>query len=278
LTLEPDVHFRLGEVTAELTSTSYSDNFVQVGQDGRVLLRVDGVARYLLEDASLVTVEPARNAVAGEVRMFLLGTVLALLCYSRGLLPLHASCAVIKGRACAFVGNSGAGKSTTAAAMVRSGHAILADDVTAIDMRGPVPMVRPSFPRIKLWEDSLTATGFDGALESGGRIGTGKYHLLKPGHFSPEPVPLAAIYELDEGRDERPIFHNKRGTDAVMSLRPHIYRRGLGELLGRRLQIFYQLTQLVACAPYFKASRLRDLTSLHTFVDAIACHSTDQSG
>jgi len=54
---------------------------------------------------------------------------LSMLGPARGLLPLHASCVVIEGKALLLCGQSGAGKSTLALACVHRGAQFLADDV-----------------------------------------------------------------------------------------------------------------------------------------------------
>ena len=48
----------------------------------------------------------------------------------------HASTVVIGGRAVAFCGPQGAGKSTTAVALAQQGYAVPAEDVAALDDRG----------------------------------------------------------------------------------------------------------------------------------------------
>ena len=68
-----------------------------------------------------------------EIRMCLLGPIIGFVLHLRGTPCLHASAVAIDGRAVAFLGHSGAGKSTTAAAFIRRGFRALTDDVLALD-------------------------------------------------------------------------------------------------------------------------------------------------
>src|SRR3569623_1241995 len=70
------------------------------------------------------------HADAGAVRTLLAGRLMGYLLRQRGYLALHASAIALHGRAARFLGESGAGKSTTAAAFhARRGCQVLADDV-----------------------------------------------------------------------------------------------------------------------------------------------------
>lgn len=81
---------------------------------------------------------------------------------SRRPVLLHAGAAVFGGRAVVVVGKSGAGKTTTIAALVRSGGAYLTDDVVAVDADGrlagaakPIGLRHPSPELLGLGADEL---------------------------------------------------------------------------------------------------------------------------
>ena len=60
-------------------------------------------------------------------------------------------------------GRAGTGKSTLAAFLARRGGVVVADDLCVFDPTWPQPMVRATFPRLKLWCDSLAALDVDPA-------------------------------------------------------------------------------------------------------------------
>ena len=69
-----------------------------------------------------------------DAASYLAGYVLAFVLRLRGSVPLHASAVAIDGRALLFVGDSWAGKSSTAAAFSILGYPVLADDIVRIDV------------------------------------------------------------------------------------------------------------------------------------------------
>ena len=88
---------------------------------------------------------------------FLTGPAVAIALFQRGHAVLHASCVLTNGRATAFIGESRAGKSTIAGALVRNGHELFADDFIAFDGSD---IIHRGAPRLRLWHDSAHATGF----------------------------------------------------------------------------------------------------------------------
>ncbi len=105
------------------------NNFVRLGN--RFLFLIPETAIYCIEDGARITVAPLAGADADKVRVYLLGTCMGALLMLRRMLPLHGSAVVIDGRAYSFLGDSGVGKSTLAAALVHRGYPFLSDDVIA---------------------------------------------------------------------------------------------------------------------------------------------------
>lgn len=108
------------------------------------------VGTFTIRGRDVIEVAPAPGVGPAVIAMPLLGPVMALLLHLRGILVLHASAVDIGPGAVVFLGDKTAGKSTTAAAFVRSGGTLLTDDVLAIDLDGPQPLIHPSFPQLKL--------------------------------------------------------------------------------------------------------------------------------
>lgn len=101
-----------------------------------------------------------------DASTYFLGPVLGYLLRMRGQIVLHASAVGVPAPpgsrrsavAVAFVGPSGVGKSTTAAAFARRGHPVLTEDACAlaepIGGEGPFHVV-PGYPLIRLWGESV---------------------------------------------------------------------------------------------------------------------------
>ncbi len=111
----PDVSIRFGEVPDSLPNASTIRACTQA-RPGQFLLIVDRVAKYLVENGDIITIQPAPGATEDEIRLFLMGSAWSALLLQRGLLPLHGSAVQVNDKAYVLAGPSGNGKSTLAAA------------------------------------------------------------------------------------------------------------------------------------------------------------------
>ena len=104
------------------------------GARGQSFFKIEDTGLFLMEQGKRIVVSPQPGADEKKVRLFILGTCMAVIMMQRGILPLHGSAVVIDGWAYAFVGHSGAGKSTLSAALASRGYPLLTDDVVALDL------------------------------------------------------------------------------------------------------------------------------------------------
>jgi hypothetical protein len=125
----------------------------------------DGIAFDISSDGENVRGSwPARMSLE-DALIYLLGPIFGFILRLRGFTALHASAAVINGYAVAFVGGGGAGKSTIVAALARAGHRILSDDIAVLEEASGIFRIKPSYPHIRLWPDSVSILfGTEGAL------------------------------------------------------------------------------------------------------------------
>ena len=140
-----------------------------------------------------------------DTATYLLGPVMAFVLRLRGIVCLHASAVAVEDRALALLGPGGAGKSTTAAVFARLGYAVLADDALAVLERGESFLAQPAYPRVRLWPESVRALyGSDEALPLLTPNWEKRYLPLDENResFQPDPLPLAAIYILDERSEQ----------------------------------------------------------------------------
>jgi hypothetical protein len=86
-----------------------------------------------------------------SVEIMLVGPVFAILLHMLGFFVIHGSAIEINGRTAVFVGQKGAGKSTTGAALLSRGHAIVNDDLAAVTFdKDGAAWLTPGFPQTKL--------------------------------------------------------------------------------------------------------------------------------
>lgn len=231
----PDLVIDLGPVPARLDDTVIDQPLLQIAADGTCRFQVPDVATYLIDPGGQrVTIDPVLPPEAPDIRVFLLGTVFGILCFRRGLLPLHASCVRVGDRAIALAGPSGMGKSTLAAALLRRGHAVLADDVTVLDLTAAEGVrVLPAFPRLKLWRDAAARLDIPIQGLERSRVTLDKYHFPIADAFCAEPLPLSAVFHLDTGAQPGgALLRRLRGPEAAAWLGRDIYRGGLMRRLG----------------------------------------------
>ncbi|MER9749141.1 serine kinase [Mesorhizobium sp. M0140] len=167
----------------------------------RQYLAWHAVGAFLITDFSRIDIEPAPGVDDALLAFPLLGPVMALLLHRRGLLVLHASAIAAAGTSAIFMGDKGAGKSTTASAMIRAGHRLLTDDVVALDLANPSePMTVPGFPQIKLAADAAAAISLGGAeVRPQVHPAIDKMQHRLSGDFSGDKVPATRIYVLERG-------------------------------------------------------------------------------
>lgn len=266
----PDIEIRLGSVRDHLEDPVHVGPLLQTDKNGTCRYAIAGVAAYLVEAGQRVTIQPWMPPDSPEIRVFLLGSVFGFLCHQRGLLPLHAGCVEIGGRAIAFAGHSGASKSTLTTAFLRRGFPILADDVTVIDVAASGgPLVLPSFPRIKLWRDAMEGFGlsFDGLERVHNQLD--KFQLPVRTGFRAEPLPLAAVYHLKIAKDMRHAgLELLRGASSMHALVDAVYRRMSAFRMGRHGAVMAALMQL-GTLPSLQLERVFDLKEIDTAITMI---------
>ncbi len=163
-----------------------------------------------------------------DTATYLLGPVMAFVLRLRGIVCLHASAVAVEDRALALLGPGGAGKSTTAAVFARLGYAVLADDALAVLERGDFFLAQPAYPRVRLWPESVRALyGSDEALPLLTPNWEKRYLPLDENResFQPDPLPLAAIYILDERSEQaaEPAIETVAPQAALVSLITNSY-------------------------------------------------------
>lgn len=218
-----------------------------------------------------ILIEPIEGAIESDIRLFLLGPVLGILLHQRGYLVLHASCIAMKRdeqtMAFAVVGEKGQGKSTLAAAFVAAGHALVSDDIVAVDLSGQRPMVVPGFAQLKLWPESLATLGDSLDKLPKARPSIEKRLRKVEQEFSPEPIPLSAVYVLtDSDTNSVQLLSAQR---AFMQMVQHCYVIHMLRETGESAANFRQTTDLVKRVPISLLNRRRQLDALPDVVRMI---------
>ena len=283
-----DVSMALGSLPPHLDAAAPCEDFYvsdEIGAGGVPALRaakLDGGAFYRMayDDGTRVVIDARGtgiwatapgSATVEDTATYLLGPALGFLLRLRGVTCLHASAVAIDGKAVAFVGAAGAGKSSTAAAFARLGYPVLTDDVAALIDKGDAFAVQPAYPRLRLWPDSVAA--MFGSADALPRITPGWekrfLDLNDPVYrFQPEPLPLGALYLLVGSGDAAARCEGVDAKAGLMALVGETYTTRLIDKSARARE-FEVLGRLAATVPVRRLAAPRDLRRLGELCDAV---------
>ena len=275
----PDVAIDCAAIDAPEAAPGYS-----VTADG-TLLTVTGVGRFLIRDGREIVVDRDSKAADRNIRLFLLGSAFGALLHQRGLLPLHANAIDVGGRAIAFSGHSGAGKSTIAAWFHDRGHAILADDVCVVtlDQAGKA-VAWPGVPRLRLWREALEKSGrtVEGHRRSFDDLD--KWDVPTTERPAARPVPLDRIYVLAraDSPTQAPLVRRLAGVEAVDALVANTYRGGYVGLAGLTARHLSRCLEIVRAVPVFEARRAWGFDAFDRQAELLRehalCRSVEETG
>lgn len=194
---EPDVTVRLRDVPESPDEPVVDGRLYRLSRGHYVAF--EGVGSIFAKDGQTLIVDPADDIPTEILRWLVLGRGFRMLLYQRGYVVLHASAVNVDGRAVAFVGDSGQGKSTTAASFYAEGYTVLTDDVTPVDPE--TAEVLPGFQQVKL--DREAAEKVDASLTPNSESNLTRQYYVAPSSFDDESVPLRRIYLLADGSETR---------------------------------------------------------------------------
>ena len=243
----PDVSVRVGTTPTHLDHNSIKLGDWIEGGAGQILLKITGVANYLIHNGREIVVDAAQGASPEDLRIYLLGSAMGAVLHQRGLLPFHGSTVSANGQTITFSGPSGIGKSTLAAALVGRGNQMLADDVSAISFTGQgVPMVHPGMPQLKLYDDSGQRLGRNPSFARPLGNHAGKSGYPEHASFISEALPSKIIYILGKHSEDSFKEIPLKGIDKFNALRINTYRPSFVKAMGLELTHFDLLKKLTA--------------------------------
>lgn len=274
---DADVEITLGDVA--LAPADAPAVWGLTGTGHRAVLTVENIARFEIVGGRRIVVDRAAGAPMADVRLYLLGSAFGALLHQRGLLPLHANAIQIGPGAAAFMGRSGAGKSSMAAAFMDRGFTLLADDVCVVTSDdGAPPMAQPGLPRLRLWRDAVEASGRSPDDLEIAFAGHEKYVVPTHSKQAAGAVPLSRVYllgELPAGETGQRI-RRLSGIEAMAAIMANIYRGHYLKLLGGSERNYRQCLQLVHTVPVFSVQRQWGYDVMDEQIRAIERHAREE--
>jgi hypothetical protein len=226
----------------------FGDGQVFSGQraaDGAYRLAYGQEALFFVSaDAGTVLCGPEDPQDAAWQRV-LLDAVLMVASVAAGFEVLHAGAVETSAGLVAVAAESGGGKSSLVAELVRRGHPLFCDDILVLD-RGPDgPRSHPGPPVMNI---PLSPEHFPVA-EIGSVLATfGDEAWVAVRHVARRPCPLVAVFLLERGPDT--TTQVQRLTASPLHLRPHV--RPLRVPAQRERKRFELLADLAETAPVYR--------------------------
>lgn len=259
--------------TLNFPETQLSRNPYQASENS-VIWSVPRVARYQITAGQRIHVQTYTGDMQPDTRLHLLSGAFIALLYQRGSVLLHGSVVAAQNRATAFLGRSGAGKTTLAFAMGQRGYQILTDDTLLVKLIDGKPVIVPSFPVIKLRPDVYAHFGLQATTKDPrAYINKRDKHILFTTSHEQEAVPLHHAYVLRRSTAEtgptnriEPI----EGFRKVPALRRQLARPRLWRLISDELASVKQLTTIASHIHLSSIYINDDLETLPPLLDLVS--------
>jgi hypothetical protein len=176
----------------------------------------------------------------------LFGTVTAMICARRGLLPMHGSAVAFGDQATLICGTAGAGKSTTAARLIAQGARFISDDLSVLhpDPAGGPPVLFAGRRAIRLFNSPALALGEAVEFLEEPHPAEGKLAVYPPQVAALQPVALARVIVLGLPAGLIPVTE-RAALLATQLFRPnrlcrmsgHLQRLAMLTLAARHLEV-----------------------------------------
>jgi len=259
-----DIIIRYGDLATPLYECgNFKDRAV-----GNFVLKIEELPAFCLMNGKQIIVQLFQDSTV--MRANLLGTIMGALLMQRKMLPLHGSTVVINGNGIIFTGESGAGKSTIAAALRKQGYPLMSDDLSAMSCeQNCVFYGQPGYMEQRLSEDTTEMLGID-------TIGLEKVYEFRNKYVVPVldeskivPVPIGAIYEIVKAPCADIVIEKLQGIDKLTTIMNNTYQPLLVEALNIKDIHLKQCSNLAKQISVFRLSRPEGKRSIGQQVEAI---------
>ena len=238
------------------------------------LLRFPGLADFEVTlDGKEVIAYPVAEGDDATVEHLYVNQLVPLALSRQGRPTFHASAVTASGGAVAFLGKTGAGKSTIAASFALRDAYFLTDDALVIEEAGDHCIVLPSHPSIRLWEDSKEAL-IDPDTPQASAISYSTKARLLAGEalaFQDSPLPLKAAFVILQQGAKDVTIQKLSGLDRYMSWLRNSFLLDIDD--QRLLSQHFEWTDRISRAvPTFALDYPRDYGILPEVCTAVRLH------
>jgi len=198
---------------------------------------------YVSSDGSKIISNKPDIIPVNDLESFILGPILGCVLRLRNRICLHASVLEYNGKVIAMVGDKGAGKSTTAAALLQAGARLVSDDIAVLHNNDTnTHMVYPGYPGIRLLPEVLPQFGLN-------------QHNYRPVVSTSDKriIPLAVNQQDIESNDNWKFQSRPQQLTTIYALKPR-----MPDLTHTKITTLSGKNALIAIAPHSYARRVLD--------------------
>ena len=238
-------------------------------------LTIGGTLRITVRNGDLLQIRPDSRANPDDVAGQVVSTGIAVACYQRGLLPIHASAALTPDGAVFLTGPSGIGKSTTLAALMQHGLRPLCDDIVPVESTSEGLRLSGGGASLRLWQDAVADLGLNPDTAKPQRPEKAKYifPLATP---DDQPVRLRRGFVIQPEAGAKVCVQPLSQAQAFEVYAQRSFRRRTAEEMGRQDQVFRLASALAAQVPLTRIIRPTTGFGAHAMAALILEHLKDQ--
>lgn len=251
--IQSETRVREGPLVTELEGVTVNPGEQRITADEFLLVGRSGFSCHYRKGHG-VELGGVRPEHAGELALYLVGSVHAAVACINGLMPIHASAVAAQGKVVAFTAPSGGGKSTVVTGLGDLGLPLYCDDTLLLDF-GAADCIHtmPGHKRVKLWPEALALTGRE-QLELVSPEYP-KYYVTSTAGDVDEPLPLGALVFLAEGPE--PAWRRLSAGEGIAALADDHYTREMFDRVNphSRAERFALHARIAAQVPMFEFVR-----------------------
>ena len=182
-------------------------------------------------------------------------TPMALILFQRGNLVIHASASIVNSQANLFIGMSGYGKSTILLELIKKGHKMLSEDVSAISFSSGAKL-QPSFPLIKI---DRTISNTEEICASINNIKederSRKIYKVQDELYFNSPVKVSSCFLINPIKGEPEIKEIKDEKKIFFQMYKNIWRQvPVTSCLESQKQVMQNISNLIKEVKFFELS------------------------
>jgi hypothetical protein len=216
-------------------------------------IAIRDVANYFVDEGKRIIIEPVENADQDSIRLFCLSNAFAAALHQRKTIPLHCAALIDKGELVLILGDSGAGKSTTMASLIKKGLKPFSDDVCVpfhVPETGKISFFS-SYPMMKFWKETLELVGLKNVVDRKIRPDMEKYGIYFHQSFLMDALAPKLIILMEKSDQvSSPVLTQISGIELFTKLESNAYRGeylSFSDLKKEHFMLFTQLANQSAC-------------------------------